>query len=90
MLSAIRHRYIFVVLVSLAFLASASGAVFAQTKPKRTDIGGEPPRSIRWVGNSFFYYNNSMPNHRGPLVAAADPKSPHLAPSITLSRSGFA
>jgi len=89
MFSAIRHRYIFVALVSLAFLAGVSSAVFAQTKPKRTDIGGEPPRSIMWVGNSFFYYNNSMHNHLGALVRAADPKMPHRGTSITISGSGF-
>ena len=31
----------------------------AQVKPKRTDIG-EPVQSTMWVGNSFFYFNNSM------------------------------
>lgn len=49
-------------LLSLFFLISLSNVVLAQTKPKRTDVGGEPPRSILWVGNSFFYYNNSMHN----------------------------
>ena len=66
-----------------------SGDLFAQTKPRRTEIGGEPPRSIMWVGNSFFYYNNSMHNYVGDLVRAADPKMPHRGTSVTISGSGF-
>ena len=60
--------------VLLIFLVSLSSNLLAQTKPKRTDIGGVPPKSILWVGNSFFYYNNSMHNYLSNLVRAADPK----------------
>jgi uncharacterized protein DUF4886 len=76
-------------LSSLVFLVSLSGDLLAQTKPKRADIGGEPPRCIMWVGNSFFYYNNSMHNYVASLVRAADPKSVHRATSVTISGSGF-
>jgi hypothetical protein len=76
-------------LLSLVFLASLCGELSAQTKPRRTEIGGEPPRSIMWVGNSFFYYNNSMHNYVGNLVRAADPKTEHRATSVTISGSGF-
>lgn len=76
-------------LLSLFFLISLSNVVLAQTKPKRTDVGGEPPRSILWVGNSFFYYNNSMHNYVGRLVRAADPKMGHRSTSATLSGSGL-
>ena len=76
-------------LLSLFFLVSLSDVVLAQTKPKRTDVGGEPPRSILWVGNSFFYYNNSMHNYVGRLVRAADPKMGHRSTSATLSGSGL-
>ena len=43
----------------LALAACVSAAAAAQTRPKRTDIGAAPI-GILWVGNSFFYYNNSM------------------------------
>ena len=49
--------------LGLALLPAAAGA---QTKPSRTEVGGEPPQSVMWVGNSFFYYNNSMHNHVRP------------------------
>ena len=76
-------------LSSLVFLVSLSSDLLAQTKPQRAEIGGEPPRSILWVGNSFFYYNNSMHNYVASLVRAADPKSVHRATSVTISGSGF-
>ncbi len=66
-----------------------SGDLLAQTKPKRTEIGGESPKSVLWVGNSFFYYNNSMHNYVARLVGAAVPKMEHRATSVTISGSGF-
>jgi hypothetical protein len=76
-------------LLSLFFLISLSNAALAQTKPKRTDVGGETPRSVLWVGNSFFYYNNSMHNHVGNLIRAADPQSRPRAVSVTISGAGI-
>ena len=57
-----------VVVFSLVVLVLPCNDLLAQTKPKRTDIGGEIPKSILWVGNSFFYYNNSMHNYLSNLV----------------------
>jgi hypothetical protein len=76
-------------LLSLLLVISLSSAVLAQTRPKRTDSGAEPPRSILWVGNSFFYYNNSMHNHVGNLIRAGDPKSSARGTSVTISGSGI-
>jgi len=84
-----RDRGIAAALLSLLFLAAHSGDLFAQTKPRRTEIGGEPPRSIMWVGNSFFYYNNSMHNYLGAMVRATDPKMGHRGTSVTIGGSGF-
>lgn len=89
MFGTYRDHKIAAALFSLIFLVALSGDLLAQTKPKRTGISGEPPRSILWVGNSFFYYNNSMHNHVGQLVGAADPKMGHRATSVTISGSGF-
>jgi len=76
-------------LLSLLWLASLSGALLAQTKPQRTEVGGEPPASILWVGNSFFYYNNSMHNHVGNLARATNPTVTYRAVSVTISGSGM-
>ena len=78
-----------VALVALVFVLSLSGSLLAQTKPKRADIGGAPPKSILWVGNSFFYYNNSMHNYVSNLMRAADPKSVPRSISVTISGSGL-
>jgi hypothetical protein len=32
-----------------------------------------PPKTALWVGNSFFYYNNSMHGHVRQLLSAANP-----------------
>jgi len=55
MFEIFRDRRIAAGLLSLFFLASLPVDLFAQAKPGRTELGGEPPRSIMWVGNSFFY-----------------------------------
>ena len=76
-------------LLSLLCLVIFSGDLLAQTKPTRTEVGGELPRSIMWVGNSFFYYNNSMHNHLGALVRSGEPKMAHRGTSVTIGGSGF-
>jgi hypothetical protein len=71
---------------TLALLAVLQPSVLAQTRPQRTDIG-QAPESILWVGNSFFYYNNSMHNHFGQLVRAAG--AGVRGSSVTISGSGL-
>jgi hypothetical protein len=60
----------------------------AQTAPKRTELGGRP-ESMMWVGNSFFYYNNSMHNHFGQLVSSLGEKPGVRGTSVTISGSGL-
>jgi hypothetical protein len=76
-------------LLALFLLAALSTAAIAQIKPKRSEVGGEAPQSVMWVGNSFFYYNNSMHNYVLNLLKAADPKSRARAVSVTISGSGI-
>jgi hypothetical protein len=49
-----------------------------------------PPKTALWVGNSFFYYNNSMHGHVRALLHAANPgvKGYRLT-SATISGSGL-
>jgi hypothetical protein len=60
----------------------------AQTVPKVLDSGVERPSSAIFIGNSFFYYNNSLHNYVVRLVAAADPGHKLRATSVTISGSG--
>jgi hypothetical protein len=63
----------------------------AQTRPKVTSIGAEKPHTAIFIGNSFFYYNNSMHNQVLGLARAADAADKHLyrATSVTISGSGI-
>lgn len=79
------HERIFFIALAVCLSATA----FAETRPKRTEVGSAAPAAILWVGNSFFYYNNSMHGHVGNLVRAADPKSTYRATSVTISGSGI-
>ena len=51
-----------IALLGLALASLACNAVHADVKPERTRLEGDPPKAVLWVGNSFFYYNNGMPN----------------------------
>ena len=49
-----------------------------------------PPKTALWVGNSFFYYNNSMHGHVGRLLGAARPgEKGYRNTSATISGSGI-
>jgi hypothetical protein len=73
-------------LVSAA--AAFSGSAAAQTKPTRAAPAAQIA-SLMWVGNSFFYYNNSMHNHVGALYRSAVPASNLRSVSVTISGSGI-
>jgi hypothetical protein len=71
-----------------ALLISASPSM-AQTKLKTTALTSPTPASALYVGNSFFYYNNSMHGHVSQLVAAGMPGYKFRTSSVTISGSGF-
>jgi hypothetical protein len=77
----------------LIVLAAISGSteLLAQTKPKLTTLGPDFPKTEIFIGNSFFYYNNSMHSHVLALERTADPanKQTYRATSVTISGSGF-
>ncbi len=67
-----------------------SGFVEAQTAPKVKSLN-PPPKTLMLVGNSFFYFNNSMHRYLGGLVAAGMPelRGQYRATSVTISGSGL-
>jgi hypothetical protein len=73
--------------VALACLLAAAPAA-AQTKPKLADSGVDRPASAIYIGNSFFYYNNSLHGHVTALLRAADPAHAFRSTSVTISGSG--
>ena len=61
----------------------------AQPRPKVLDAGVTQPASAIYIGNSFFYFNNSLHSHVGSLIAEGMPGFKHRATSATISGSGF-
>jgi len=84
-------RVLLVAVATLAATASAPGAAQAQTKPKVTSLGPDFPKTEIFIGNSFFYFNNSMHSHVLAMVRAADPanRTSYQATSVTIGGSGF-
>jgi hypothetical protein len=60
----------------------------AQVKPTALTSGVDRPASAIYIGNSFFYYNNSLHNHVAQLLRAADPAYRFRSTSVTISGSG--
>jgi hypothetical protein len=65
--------------------------LLAQTAPKIKQIGLEQPKTVLYVGNSFFYFNNSMHQYVLGLTRAADPANAgqYRSTSITISGAGL-
>ncbi len=62
--------------------------VVAQTAAAPAKAASDLPTSMLWVGNSFFYYNNSMHSHVGALLNASGVKGVRQT-SVTISGSGI-
>lgn len=65
-----------------------SPGVGAASSPATVAARPAEVKSLLWVGNSFFYYNNSMHGHVGQLLTAAGGRG-YRASSATISGSGL-
>jgi hypothetical protein len=70
-------------LVGCSNLITLNQPVAAKSLPPVKEV-----KSMLWVGNSFFYYNNSMHGHVGRLLTAAGQKG-NRSTSATISGSGI-
>jgi hypothetical protein len=75
-------------LLTSILLTAATVAVAYET-PKVTQTKSLAPQSAIFIGNSFFYYNNSMHGHVREIISAADKKQPFRGTSVTISGSGL-
>ena len=84
-------RLFVVALVALGGISAAQTAARAQTKPIVTTLGPDFPKTEIFIGNSFFYYNNSMHSHVLAMQRVADPanKGAYRATSVTIGGSGL-
>ncbi|HZY18760.1 MAG TPA: hypothetical protein VFE82_09770 [Ramlibacter sp.] len=76
-------------LLALALGLALGVGAGAQTRPKVLTTGIDRPASSLYIGNSFFYYNNSLHGHVNQLVLAGMGGFRHRATSVTISGSGF-
>jgi hypothetical protein len=76
--------------LAAAIALSVTGtAALAQTKPAVKDLGGAAPASVIFIGNSFFYYNNSMHGHVTRFVSEGMKGHKYRNTSVTISGSGL-
>ena len=78
----VRIARISIVAAATAVLAACSSA---PTVPRWQ---GDKPASLLWVGNSYFYFNNSMHGHLGGLLNAAGVRGIRQT-SVTISGAGL-
>lgn len=75
------HKNVLTLIQSAALLlAGATSVAFAQptTALPSPEVKFSPvsaPQRLLFVGNSYFYYGNSLHNHVGRMVVAGDPKT---------------
>ncbi|MBX7514283.1 hypothetical protein K3179_06925 [Qipengyuania sp. GH38] len=50
---------------------SAQSATYGLPAPEVTQLDHAPPQTILFIGNSYFYYNDSLHNHVQRMVAAS-------------------
>jgi hypothetical protein len=81
-------RIPFRVLACAVVLAAGCLPAAAQIVPKVTASSVAEPHSAIFIGNSFFYYNNSLHNHVSLLMKAANPSYRLRMTSVTISGSG--
>jgi hypothetical protein len=79
------------VAAALAALALAGCATPGSTAPAQVSAAPKEVKAVLWVGNSFFYYNNSMHGHVGALLANAGRTGAqgYRGTSATISGSGL-
>ncbi len=90
MLNAVHLQRLACTLLPLAALLFGNAAL-AQVAPKIKNTGFEQTKTLLYVGNSFYYYNNSLHSIVLGLTNSANPQNrgQYRSTSITISGSGF-
>ena len=71
-------------------LAATLSACASQAPAAKAPAASPGVKTALWVGNSFFYYNNSMHSHVAQLISNANPGvGGYRAVSATTSGSGI-
>jgi hypothetical protein len=78
----------FRIVLAFSIAAVFGGTAAAQLRPKVTHLDSEP-KSILFVGNSFFYFNNGIDSLVQGLHAAAEPDQPLGGAMVTIGGAGW-
>jgi hypothetical protein len=88
-----RKPSIHTLLASILLFCSVavSSSALAQTRPAVKPNVAAPSTSEIYIGNSFFYYNNSLHGHVRNMLLEGDPMlaKKHRSTSVTISGSGL-
>lgn len=82
-------RRILLQATTLLALTGAMQLSSAQEKPLVKELGATPPKSVAYIGNSFFYFNNGIISHLSPMISEGMKGHPYRQSMITISGSGF-
>ncbi len=82
-------KIIAAVLYGAALLVLAGCTSMGQAVPSATATPAGPPASVIYIGNSFFYYNNSMHGQISQMVKEGLPGHKYRSSSVTISGSGL-
>jgi hypothetical protein len=76
---------------TLGIALICGGHALAQTKPKIKHIGVEQPKTILYIGHSFFFWNNGIHRPVTGLSTAADPKNKdqYRPALVTITNAGL-
>ncbi len=75
--------------ILISALMAGATAALAYEAPKVLETKPAVPTSGLFIGNSFFYYNDSMHGHVRNIMLAADKGQPFRGTSVTISGSGL-
>jgi hypothetical protein len=77
--------------LAIAALVLSACSTTSPSAQKTAVVESEQTKAVLWVGNSFFYYNNSMHGHVGQLIRGSTmaDKTGYRAVSATISGSGI-
>jgi hypothetical protein len=81
------YRILGPILIALS-IAGCATQTQTPNSPAAVATPSGPPKALLWVGNSFFYYNNSMHGHVA-LLTRGDKSITHRGVSVTISGSGI-
>jgi len=72
-----------------ATLMFTSSPSLARTEPRFGGVDGEPVKSVIWVGNSFFYFNNGIHRYLGGIAGGVDKASRIRSVLVGIGGSGI-